>query len=80
MAETAAHLVDHLIPRVKVTAVGALVSDPASLSIRFTSPATRAGVADRSPGHFRISDQASWTKAYPSRHQRRHAYPALAPP
>ena len=30
MAETAAHLVDYVIPRVKVATVGALVSDPAA--------------------------------------------------
>jgi hypothetical protein len=40
-AETAAHLVDHVIPRAGA-AVGALLSDPASLAVRYTSPAARA--------------------------------------
>jgi hypothetical protein len=56
MVETAAHLVDYVIPRVKVAAVGALVSDPAALAVRCTSRAPHAGLADPPPGHFDISD------------------------
>ena len=72
MAETAAHLVDHVIPRVPVLPEGVVISDPASLSVRCTSRAPHPGLADRPPGHFRISDQASGAKAYPSRDRSRH--------
>ena len=52
MAETAAHLVDHVIPRVPVLPEGVVISDPASLSVRCTSRAPHPGLADRPPGHF----------------------------
>jgi hypothetical protein len=77
MAETAAHLVDHVIPRVKVTAMGALVSDPASLSVRFTSPSAHARVAGDPRGYFDISDQTSGTQTHRSRDLRGHPDPAF---
>jgi hypothetical protein len=53
MAETAAHVVDHVIPWVKVLP-GGLVYAPAALSVRFSPPAARAGLADRPPRHIDI--------------------------
>lgn len=38
MAETVAHLVDYVIPRVKVASVGVIVSDPAALSLFASHP------------------------------------------
>ncbi len=50
MAETTAHLVDSVIPRVLVLPGSALISDATALSVRCPSPATRAGLADHPPG------------------------------
>jgi len=52
--------------------MGGLVSDPASLAVRYTSGAARARLADRPPDHCHISDPISRTPTHRSPHQRRH--------
>ena len=72
MVETAAYLVDHLIPPVPVRQW--VLSFPIPLRVLFAShPELLTPVLqNRPPGHFRISHQAGGAQAEPSQNRHRH--------
>jgi Transposase zinc-binding domain len=77
MAETAAHLVDYVIPRVPVRQWVLSFPIPLAHPVGRPSAAALGGAANRSSGHRDISDQASRTETVRSPHRRGHPHSAL---
>jgi hypothetical protein len=63
MAQTAAHLVDHVIPNVPVRQWVLFIADSAASSIRGPSASALAGIAGHSARHFHFSDQTGGIQA-----------------
>ena len=76
MAESAAVLVDEIIPRVPVSqAMGAIAFDPAARPHRGAPRTAHAAAAYHPPRHRGLSAQASRPEARHSRHRRGHTNP-----
>jgi hypothetical protein len=76
MAETAAHLVDRVIPPVPVRQW--VLSFPIPLRILFAAqPQLLAAIAGDPPGHCQLSNQAGGTETSRRQHRRGHTHPAL---